>query len=62
MIFKKWKIKFENKIIEQLIYRHFNIRNYEISKYRPFYISSYQISTRTQVTYPTLFQMISLKF
>ena len=37
MISKKWKIKFENKIIEQLIFCYFNIRNFEISKYRSFY-------------------------
>ena len=31
MISKKWKIKFENKTIEQLIFRYFNIRNFKIS-------------------------------
>ena len=41
MISKKWKIKFENKIVELLIFRYFNIRNIEISKYRSFYISSF---------------------
>ena len=62
MVSKKWKIKFKNKIIKKLIYRYFNIRNCEISKYRSFYISTFQISAPTQVTYPTLFQMISLIF
>ena len=47
MISKKQKIKFENKVIEQLIFRHFNIRNFEISKSRSFYISSFQIFTPT---------------
>ena len=48
MISWKWKIKFENKTIEQLIFRYFNIRNFEILKYRSFYISSFQISTPTR--------------
>ena len=39
------KKKFENKDIEWLIFRYFNIRNFEISKYRSFYISSFQILT-----------------
>ena len=47
MISKKWKIKFENKMIESLIFRYFNIRNFEISKYLSFYISLFQILTLT---------------
>ena len=35
---KKWKIKFENKINEKLIFHYFNTRNFEISKYRSFCI------------------------
>ena len=42
--------KLENKIIEQLIFLYFNIRNFEISKYRSFYISSFQILTPTRET------------
>ena len=42
---KKFKKKFENKIIEWLIFLYFNFRNFEISKYRLFYISSLQILT-----------------
>ena len=34
-------------MIEYLIFRYFNIRNFEISKYRSFYISSVQILTPT---------------
>ena len=40
-ISKEWKIKFENEIIEKLIFRYFNIRNFEISKYRSFCISKF---------------------
>ena len=47
MISKKWKIKFENKIIEQLIFSYFNIRNFEKSTYCSFYISSFQILNPT---------------
>ena len=39
------KKKFENKIIAKLIFLYFNIRNIKISKYRSFYISSFQILT-----------------
>ena len=45
MISKIWKIKFEKKIIEWLIFRYFNIYNFVISKYQSFYISSFQILT-----------------
>ena len=41
------KIKFENKMIEQLIFCYFNVRNFEISNYRSFCISSFQILTPT---------------
>ena len=44
MISNKWKIKFENNIIEKLILRYFNIRNFEISKYW-----SFQILTPTHI-------------
>ena len=49
IISKKWKIhkSLGNKTIDQLIFRYFNIRNFEISKYRSFYISSFQILTPT---------------
>ena len=43
------KKKFENKIIELLIFLNFNIRNVKITKYRSFYISSFQILTPTQL-------------
>ena len=49
MISTKWYIKFENKIIEWLIFRYFNISNFEISKYRSFYISSFNILTPTLI-------------
>ena len=48
MISKIQKIKFKNKIIELFIFRYFNIRNFEISKYQSFYVSSLQILTATQ--------------
>ena len=48
MISKTWKIKLKNKIIEKLIFRYFYICNSEISKYRSFYISLFQILTLTQ--------------
>ena len=35
--------KFVNKIIEKLIFRYFNIRNFEISEYRSFYICLFKI-------------------
>ena len=50
MISKKWKKKFENKIIDRLIFLYFNIRNFEISKYRSFYISSFEILTPTPIS------------
>ena len=37
------KNKFINKIIERLIFRYFNIRNFKIPEYESFYISSFQI-------------------
>ena len=36
IISKNWTNKFENKTIEKFIFRYFNIRNFEISKYRLF--------------------------
>ena len=48
MVSKEWKIKFENKIIEELIFRYFKISIFEILKYRSFYISSFQILTPTR--------------
>ena len=48
IIFEKRKKKFENKTIEKLIFRYFNIRNFEIWQYRSFYISSFQILTSTR--------------
>ena len=36
------------KKIEQLDFSYFNIRNFEIPKYRPFYVLSFQILTPTQ--------------
>ena len=39
MISKKWKIEFDNQIIEYFIFRYFKIRDFEISKYWSFYIS-----------------------
>ena len=47
IVSKEYKKKFENKMIEWFIFLHFNIRNFEISKYRSFYISSFQILTPT---------------
>ena len=37
------KKKIVNKIIEQLIFRYFNIRNFDILEYGSFYIWSFQI-------------------
>ena len=45
IISKEWKTKFDNKTIEKLIFRYFNIRNFEISKCQSFYISSLKILT-----------------
>ena len=44
------KMKNKNLIkkIEQLDFSYFNIRHFEIPKYRPFYILSFQILTPTQ--------------
>ena len=39
--------KYDNKTIEKLIFRYFNIRNFEISKFPSFYISSFKILTPT---------------
>ena len=36
--------------------RYFNIRDFEISKYRPFYIWSFQMLTPTRVRYEILLQ------
>ena len=49
MIDQKRKVKFENKIIKELIFRYFNIRNFGISKYRSFYISTFKILTPTRI-------------
>ena len=51
IICNKWKIRksFENETIDQLIFRYFNIRNFEISKYRSLYISSFEILTPTPI-------------
>ena len=35
--------------MEKLIFRYFNIRNFEIPKYWSFYISSFQILTPTRL-------------
>ena len=40
--------KYDNKTIVKLIFRYFNIRNFEISKFQSFYISSFKILTPTQ--------------
>ena len=40
--------KYDNKTIEKLIFRYFNIRNFEISKFQSFYISSFKILTPTR--------------
>ena len=44
-VIKKIIIKstFVNKIMKQLIFRYFNIRNFDILEYRSFYIWSFQI-------------------
>ena len=47
IISKKMK-KYDNNTIEKLIFRYFNIRNFEISKFQSFYISSSKILTPTQ--------------
>ena len=39
--------EYDNKTIEKLIFRYFNIRNFEISKFQSFYISSFKILTPT---------------
>ena len=46
IISKKMK-KCDNKTIEKLIFRYFNIRNFEISKFQSFCISSFKILTPT---------------
>ena len=51
MIVKIWKTKFENKTIEQLISRYFNIRNFLISKYWSFYVSSFDIFLPTSILF-----------
>ena len=40
--------KFDNKTIEYLIFRYFNVRNFEISKCQSSYISSFKILTPTR--------------
>ena len=43
-----WKMKkYDNKTIEKLIFRYFNIRNFEISKFQSFYVSSFKMLTPT---------------
>ena len=37
--------KYDNKTMEKIIFRYFNIRNIEISKFQSFYISSFKILT-----------------
>ena len=37
--------KYDNKTIEKLIFRYFNIRNFGISKFQSFNISSFKILT-----------------
>ena len=39
--------KYDNKTIEKLIFRYFDIRNFEISKFQSFYIPSFKILTPT---------------
>ena len=46
IISKKMK-NYGNKTIEKLIFRYFNICNFEISKFQSFYISSFKILTPT---------------
>ena len=45
-------IIYDNKTIGKLNFRYFNIRNFEISKFQSFYISSFKILT------PTLFILL----
>ena len=52
--FQKQK-KIENKTAEKLIFHYVYIRNFQIPKYRSFYISSVKILT------PTLFYLYKLK-
>ena len=40
--------KYDNKTIEKLIFRYFNICKFEISKFPSFYISSLKILTPTR--------------
>ena len=47
------KYKFINKIIEKLIFRYFNIRNFKIPKYRSFYIWQFQIFCPTRKNHET---------
>ena len=44
--------KYDNKTIEKLIFRYFNIRNFEISKFQSFYISSFKMLTPTRKMVP----------
>ena len=46
--------KYDNKIIGKLIFRYFNIRNFEIPKFQSFYISSFKILTPTLKIYMNL--------
>ena len=39
--------KYDDKTIEKLIFRYFNNRNFEISKFQSFYILSLKILTPT---------------
>ena len=48
IISKKWKNLFENKNIEELMFCYFNIRYFDIPKYRSFSIWSFQILIPTQ--------------
>ena len=41
--------KYDNKTIEKLIFRYFNVRNIEISKFHSFYIASFKILSSTYV-------------
>ena len=40
--------KYDNKTIEKLIFRYFDIRNFEISKFQSFYIPSFKILNPTR--------------
>ena len=45
--------------MEQLIFCYFNIRNFEISKYRSFYMSPFQILTPTRKINNKLLELFS---